>query len=115
MRLADGRVVAAPCADVAARRHAYQRAFQRRLRPARFAVEGRAARLIEPSVDERIATLTDEVEGPRLTDPSFEARMTDFLRMKVEREGASERDTAPLASSSRRVLGRRRTKPRGDS
>jgi hypothetical protein len=80
VRLEDGRLVAAPVADVNKNRAAYTRALERKEMTLPFDLVGRMVVLAQTRVDEVTATTV----VPPLTDPSFEAQITAYLKSTEE-------------------------------
>lgn len=76
VRLEDGRLVAAPIGDVNKNRAAYTRAAERKEGTLPFDLVGKMVVLAQTRVDEVAPTS----EVPPLTDPSFEAQITAYLK-----------------------------------
>ena len=81
VRLEDGRLVAAPIADVNANRAAYTRALEARTMTLPFDLCGRSLVLAKTRADEAPVPSTP---APILTDPAFEAHMNDYLKSTEE-------------------------------
>lgn len=76
VRLEDGRLVAAPIGDVNKNRAAYTRALDHKSVTLPFDLVGRMVVLAQTRVDEVAPT----TPTPALTDPSFEAQITAYLK-----------------------------------
>jgi hypothetical protein len=76
VRLEDGRLVAAPIGDVNKNRAAYTRALDHKGGTLPFDLVGKMVVLAQTRVDEVQAT----TPAPELTDPSFEAQITAYLK-----------------------------------
>ncbi len=77
VRLEDGRLVAAPIADVNANRAAYTRALEARTTTLPFDLLGRSLVLAKTRADEPIVPTAP---APVLNDPDFEAQINDYLK-----------------------------------
>jgi|HubBroStandDraft_1064217.scaffolds.fasta_scaffold11680_5 hypothetical protein len=80
VRLEDGRLVAAPIGDVNKNRAAYTRALEHKTTTVPFDLIGRMVVLAQTRVDEVAPT----TPAPSLTDPSFEAQITAYLKSTEE-------------------------------
>ena len=76
VRLEDGRLVAAPIGDVNKNRAAYTRALEHKTSTVPFDLVGKMVVLAQTRVDEVVPTN----DAPVLTDPSFEAQITAYLK-----------------------------------
>jgi hypothetical protein len=76
VRLEDGRLVAAPIGDVNKNRAAYTRALDHKDMTLPFDLVGKMVVLAQTRVDEVQPT----TPAPALTDPSFEAQITAYLK-----------------------------------
>lgn len=80
VRLEDGRLVAAPIGDVNKNRAAYSRAIANKDVTLPFDLLGRMVVLAQTRVDEVAAT----TPTPNLTDPTFEAQISAYLKQTEE-------------------------------
>jgi hypothetical protein len=80
VRLEDGRLVAAPAADVHRHRATYTRALSARTLLA-FELAGRSV-ILAPAQAEQ--TIAPSEPAPSLSDPTFEAQITAYLKQTEE-------------------------------
>jgi hypothetical protein len=80
VRLEDGRLVSAPIGDVNKNRSAYSRALERKDVTLPFDLAGRMVVLAQTRIDEVQPT----TPSPTLTDPSFEAQISAYLKQTEE-------------------------------